>query len=106
MRGSMKQRSRGSWTLILDLGYVEDPCTGRRKRRQQWMTVRGTKRDAETRLNTLLTDVTTTVTDVTATLTDVVNVVDGLLISLVSGLGGTATSTASGAAGTVGSTLG
>ena len=58
MRGSLKQRSPGSWTLILDLGYVEDAATGRRKRRQQWITVRGTKRDAETRLNTLLTEAT------------------------------------------------
>jgi integrase len=56
MRGSIKQRSPGSWTLILDLGYVQDPATGTRKRRQQWITVRGTKRDAETRLNTLLSD--------------------------------------------------
>jgi integrase len=56
MRGSIKQRSPGSWTLILDLGYVQDPATGTRKRRQQWITVRGTKRDAETRLNLLLAD--------------------------------------------------
>jgi integrase len=56
MRGSIKQRSPGSWSLILDLGYVQDPTTGRRKRRQQWITVRGTKRDAENRLNTLLTE--------------------------------------------------
>jgi hypothetical protein len=35
MRGSITQRSRGSWTLILDLGYVQDPATGKRKRRQQ-----------------------------------------------------------------------
>jgi hypothetical protein len=40
----------------LDLGYVQDPATGKRKRRQQWITVHGTKRDAETRLNALLSN--------------------------------------------------
>ncbi len=35
-----------SWSIVLDLG--RDPSTGRRK--QQWMTVRGTKKDAEKRL--------------------------------------------------------
>ena len=48
-------------------------------------------------LNTLLTDVTTTVTDLTATIADVVNVLDGLLTSIVGGLGGTAGSTVGGA---------
>jgi integrase len=46
MRGSIKQRSRGSWTIILDVG--RDPATG--KRQQKWETIRGTKREAEKRL--------------------------------------------------------
>jgi len=46
MRGHIKQRSKGSWTIILDLG--RDPATGKRK--QQWVTIRGTKREAEKKL--------------------------------------------------------
>jgi hypothetical protein len=42
--------------LIIDLGYVLDPATGMGKRRQQWITVRGTRREAETRLNALLAE--------------------------------------------------
>ena len=30
MRGSLKQRYEGSWSLILDLGYQHDTVTGRR----------------------------------------------------------------------------
>ena len=54
MRGSLRKRYRNSWNLILDLGYSVDPDTGQRKRRQKWITVRGTKRDAERRLTELL----------------------------------------------------
>ncbi len=50
MRGSIVKRSKGSWTIILNLG--RDPSTGKRK--QQWTTVRGTKRDAEKKLADLL----------------------------------------------------
>ena len=58
MRGQLKQRSKdketgkgkGSWTIILDAG--RDPTTG--KRRQQWHTVKGTKREAEKRLAELV----------------------------------------------------
>ena len=46
MRGTLKQRSKGSWSIILDVG--RDPATG--KRRQQWHTVRGTKKQAEAEL--------------------------------------------------------
>ena len=56
MRGSLKRRYKGSWSIILDLGYLTDPETGRRKRQQKWITVRGTKRDAERRLAELVTD--------------------------------------------------
>lgn len=43
MRGHLRQRSKGSWTLILDVG-----TDGERK--QRWITVRGTKGEAQTRL--------------------------------------------------------
>lgn len=46
MRGHIKKRSKGSWTIVLALG--RDPATGKRK--QQWVTVRGTRRDAERKL--------------------------------------------------------
>ena len=46
MRGHIKQRSKGSWTIVLDLG--RDPSTG--KRRQQWVTHRGTRKEAEKKL--------------------------------------------------------
>ena len=54
MRGSIKKRYEGSWSLILDLGYQTDPHTGLRKRRQKWVTFRGTKKDAQTQLTELL----------------------------------------------------
>jgi hypothetical protein len=54
MRGSLKQRSKGSWSLILDLGYQTNPETGLRKRQQRWSTFRGTKKQAETHLTELL----------------------------------------------------
>jgi len=43
MRGHLIKRSKDSWTIVLNIG--RDPVTG--KRRQQWTTVRGTKREAE-----------------------------------------------------------
>ena len=46
MRGHIKQRAKGSWSIVLELG--RDPATG--KRRQQWTTFRGTKRDAKRKL--------------------------------------------------------
>jgi integrase len=54
MRGSLKQRYPGSWSLILDLGYQLDPASGLRKRRQKWVTFRGTKKEAQTHLTELL----------------------------------------------------
>lgn len=50
MRGSIRKRSNGSWTFILDQG--RDPATG--KRRQQWVSVKGTKKEAEKRLAELI----------------------------------------------------
>lgn len=46
MRGHITKRSKGSWSIVLDVG--RDPSTGRRK--QQWLTIRGTKKQAETKL--------------------------------------------------------
>src|SRR5262245_40871121 len=54
MRGSLKQRSKGSWSIILDRDDNSDPATGRKKRRQKWVTVRGTKKEAEDKLADLL----------------------------------------------------
>ena len=49
MRGDIRQRAKGSWTLTIEL--LRDPVTG--KRRQAYETVRGTKRDALRRLSEL-----------------------------------------------------
>lgn len=54
MRGTLKQRYKGSWSLILDLGYQLDLETGLRKRKQKWVTFRGTRREAEAHLNDLV----------------------------------------------------
>jgi len=57
-RGSIKRRtklknSRAKWTIILDQGYkINDQ--GKRVRNQKWITVEGTKRDAERELAELL----------------------------------------------------
>ncbi len=56
MRGSIKQRYEGSWSLILELGYQLDPTTGAVRRRQKWITFRGNKRAAERKLATLIND--------------------------------------------------
>jgi integrase len=50
VRGTIRQRSAGSWTVIVDLG--PDPVSGRR--RQHWKTVRGPKREAEAELAKLI----------------------------------------------------
>ena len=54
MRGTLKQRSKGSWSLTFDAGRDQ---TG--KRRRQTITVRGTKRQAEARLAELVHQVET-----------------------------------------------
>lgn len=51
MKGHMRKRSKGSWTIWVDIG--RDPETGRRK--QQSFTVRGSKKDAERELRAILT---------------------------------------------------
>jgi len=50
VRGHITKRSEGSYSFVLDVGT--DPATGRRK--QQRVTVRGTKKDAEKRLGELI----------------------------------------------------
>lgn len=55
MRGTIKQRAKGSWTIILDMG--RDPATG--KRRQKWITHRGSKKSTEAKLSELLHQIDT-----------------------------------------------
>jgi len=50
MRGSIVKRYKNSYTIILELG--NDPVTGKRK--QQWVSVKGTKKEAEKKLSELL----------------------------------------------------
>jgi integrase len=57
MRGSLFQRSPGSWTIVVSRGYSDpDPVTGKRKLKQKWTTFRGTKKEAQTKLNDMLSD--------------------------------------------------
>ena len=49
-RGSIKQRSPGSWSIVVEL--LRDPVTGKRKQKRE--TIRGTKREAGKRLAELL----------------------------------------------------
>jgi len=50
MRGHIRQRAKGSWSIVIEI--ERDPATG--KRRQQWHTVRGTKKEAEAKLRELI----------------------------------------------------
>jgi hypothetical protein len=49
MRGHIRKRGKGPWALIIDAG-----TTANGKRKQKWMTVRGTKKDAEAKLAEIL----------------------------------------------------
>jgi len=49
MRGHVVKRGKNSYTIVLNLG--NDPTTGKRK--QQWVSVKGTKKEAEKRLSEL-----------------------------------------------------
>jgi len=55
MRGSMRSRHQGSWTMTIEGGYQPDPQTGKLKRKQHTYTIRGSKRDAEKKLHELVT---------------------------------------------------
>jgi len=50
MRGHIVKRYKNSYTIVLNLGI--DPTTGKKK--QQWVSVKGTKKEAEKRLAELL----------------------------------------------------
>jgi len=50
MKGSLRQRSKGSWEITIDIG--RDPQTGRRLR--HFESAKGTKKDAQRRLYELL----------------------------------------------------
>lgn len=50
MRGHIIKRYKNSYTIVLSLGI--DPSTG--KHRQQWVSIKGTKKEAEKRLAELL----------------------------------------------------
>ena len=52
MRGSIIKRYENSYSIVINLG--KDPATGKRK--QQWYSVKGTKKQAEKRLRELLTE--------------------------------------------------
>ncbi len=53
-RGHITKRYKDSWSIVLSLGYKIDSGTGEKKRDQRWVSVRGTKRDAEAKLAELL----------------------------------------------------
>jgi integrase len=55
MRGHIIKRYKNSYTIVLNLGV--DPSTGKRK--QQWVSVKGTKKEAEIRLSELLNQLDT-----------------------------------------------
>jgi len=50
MKGSIRQRSKGSWEICVDIG--RDPATGRRRR--HFESIKGSKRQAQQRLHELL----------------------------------------------------
>ncbi len=50
MKGHLTQRTKGTWSIVIDVG--NDPVTGKRK--QRWHTIKGTKRDAERELRHIL----------------------------------------------------
>ena len=51
MRGHITKRGKSSYSIVIELG--KDADTGKRK--QQWETVKGTKKEAEKKLSELLT---------------------------------------------------
>jgi len=55
MRGHIIKRYKDSYTVVLNLGT--DPASGKRK--QQWISVKGTKKDAEKKLAELLHQIDT-----------------------------------------------
>jgi len=54
MRGHIRKRGN-SWVIVVELG--RDPVT--KKRKQQWQSIKGTKKDAEREMRALLTTIET-----------------------------------------------
>lgn len=54
MKGHIRERGKGTWAVIIDLGRDENG-----KRRQKWHTVKGTKKDAQRELTRLLHELNT-----------------------------------------------
>jgi integrase len=55
MRGHIVKRGKNSYTIVVNLG--NDPASGKRK--QQWISIKGTKKNAEKRLSELLAQIDT-----------------------------------------------
>lgn len=55
MRGHITKRGKNSWTIVLNTG--KDPSTGKYK--QQWISVKGTKKEADRRLADILHQIDT-----------------------------------------------
>lgn len=55
MPGSIVKRG-SSWAVVIDLPRLYDPETGKSRRRQKWITVHGTRQDAENKLAEILVD--------------------------------------------------
>ena len=55
MRGHVIKRGKNSWSIVLSMG--KDPSTGKYK--QQWVSVKGTKKDADRRLAEMLHQIDT-----------------------------------------------
>jgi len=55
MRGHIVKRGKSSYTVVLNMGI--DPTSGKRK--QQWVSVKGNKKDAEKRLSEMLHQIDT-----------------------------------------------
>jgi integrase len=55
MRGHVTKRGKNSWTIVLNMG--KDPTTGKYK--QQWISVKGTKKEADRRLADILHQIDT-----------------------------------------------
>ncbi|MBU4533322.1 MAG: site-specific integrase [Firmicutes bacterium] len=55
-RGSVRRRAKDTFSIVVEHGYVADPETGKRKRKQTWTTFKGTKKQAEVKLTELMND--------------------------------------------------
>jgi integrase len=54
MRGSLFNRGKNRWALVIELGYVTDATTGKRRRRQRWVKFAGTKKQAGEKLTEIV----------------------------------------------------